>query len=58
MKKTDIGYFKYESSIPKKLTEIPYYPINDIILNSLEHIKYEFENNVQKKINGKLVVLI
>jgi len=58
MKKGEIGYFKYENKLNEITTEIPYYPINSFLLNNLKHVKYEFENNQPKKINGKLVVLI
>ncbi len=58
MKKIEIGYFKYENKLNEITTEIPYYPINNFLLNNLTHVKYEFENNQPKKINGKLVVLI
>lgn len=57
MKKNNIGFFKYENNLTN-ITEIPYYPITDSILEKTSHMKYEFENGEPKIINGKLVVLI
>lgn len=57
----EIGFYKYETSVEKNLSFIDYYPINDDVKKHLDEvgkIKYEFENNLPKKINGKLVVLI
>ena len=57
----EIGFYKYETINGKNFEFIDYYPINDFIkkhLNTVGKIKYEFEKNEPKKINGKLVVLI
>ena len=57
MIKNNIGFFKYENNLTN-MTEIPYYPITDLILQKSSHLKYEFENGKPKIIDGKLVVLI
>jgi len=57
MIKNNIGFFKYENNLTN-MTEIPYYPITDSILQKSSHLKYEFENGKPKIIDGKLVVLI
>ena len=57
MKSEDIGYYKYENSF-SSFEVLPIYPINNEILKELKHYKYEFDNGLPKKINGKYVVLI
>jgi hypothetical protein len=54
---SNIGFYRYEN---KNITnyEMPYYPINLNVLRNIKHLKYEFENNTPKKIDGKFVVLI
>lgn len=57
----NIGYYKYESKNETINQFLDYYPINKTILEYLKKekfIKYEFENNKPKTINGKLIVLI
>jgi hypothetical protein len=53
-----IGFFKYENLMSKNSFDLPYYPIDESILKSVKHFKYEMENELPKKINGKYVVLI
>jgi len=55
--KSDIGFYRYENKNNTDY-EMPYYPINVSVLNNIKHLKYEFENNTPKKIDGKFVVLI
>ena len=57
----NIGFYKYETSKDKNFNFIDYYPINEEVKNYLSssgNIKYEFENNSPKIIDGKLVILI
>jgi DNA gyrase/topoisomerase IV subunit A len=52
-----LEYYKYENSF-SFFEILPMYPINNEILKELKHYKYEFDNGLPKKINGKYVVLI
>lgn len=57
----EIGFYKYGATNGVNYEFIHPYPIDKKTLENLKkngNIKYEFENNKLKKINGKLVVII
>ena len=56
-----IGYYKYETSNNKFSHLAREYPITEEMVNYikiLNNIKFEFEGNSPKLINGKLVTLV
>lgn len=56
-----IGYYKYETSNKEFNSLCGEYPITDDIINhikKLNYIKFEFEKDNPKLINGKFIVLV
>ena len=57
----EVGYYKYTSKETPIVDCLNYYPINDFITEYLlqqEFIEFEYNNNLPKTINGKIIALI
>ena len=57
----EIGYYRYTAKGNPIIDCINYYPINDFITEHIlnqEFIEFEYDNDIPKTINGKIIVLI
>ena len=57
----EVGYYKYVSKQNSIVDCLNYYPINEFIIEYLliqEFVEFEYDNDISKTIDGKIIVLI